>query len=318
MSVWLDSSTNKEIGKLLDANPPTDVIRIHDEDLKRIYTVYSKYFDSLNIRQQDIIKARLLQTLPFYSFQIEIEDKAQTSVLLVNQPKNKDSHIIKINFVFFSDKIENVFENGLDDSVCIGVMEYTIYHILEDGTTDTFIDSAFTTLFFDPINDDDRFTFSLSWNGLIGSRTGIFMNEFARKIIDEDQTKYETEMLHIETSVKHLFAILFAFKNPPEVHSVFVTDPIKNESVVKTKGSRKKKPIEYVRHIIDYKGFRYFVNTEAREFIRYTNVWGVMGHIRHYKNGKEVYIRPYEKGKDRNKGLLKEPKDRILKRTKVF
>lgn len=27
--------------------------------------------------------------------------------------------------------------------------------------------------------------------------------------------------------------------------------------------------------------------------------WGVVGHIRHYKNGKEVYIKPYTKGKGR-------------------
>ncbi len=317
MSIWFDSSINKDIGKLLDANPPTDVIRISDDDLKKIYTVYAKYFDSLNVRQQDIIKARLLQTLPFYSFQIEIEDKEQRNVLLVNQPKSLDSHIIKINFIFFSDKIDSAFENGIDDSLCIGVMEYTIYHILEDGTTEPFIDSAFTTLFFDPIDDNDRHTFSLSWNGLIGARVGIFMNESAKKTIDEDHEKFEREMSHFQISINHLFAVLFAYKNPPEVHAVFVPDPAKSEGVVKAKGSRKKRPVEYVRHIIDYKGFRNFVNTEAREFIRYTNVWGVMGHIRHYKNGKEVYIHPYEKGKDRNKGLLKEPKDRILRRVKT-
>lgn len=28
--------------------------------------------------------------------------------------------------------------------------------------------------------------------------------------------------------------------------------------------------------------------------------WGVVGHIRHYKNGKQVYIKPYLKGKNRN------------------
>lgn len=30
--------------------------------------------------------------------------------------------------------------------------------------------------------------------------------------------------------------------------------------------------------------------------------WGVVGHIRHYKNGKEVYIKPYLKGKNRLNG----------------
>lgn len=30
--------------------------------------------------------------------------------------------------------------------------------------------------------------------------------------------------------------------------------------------------------------------------------WGVRGHYRHYKNGKTVFIKPYEKGKKRNQG----------------
>ena len=28
--------------------------------------------------------------------------------------------------------------------------------------------------------------------------------------------------------------------------------------------------------------------------------WNVVGHIRHYKNGREIYIKPYKKGKNRN------------------
>ena len=34
---------------------------------------------------------------------------------------------------------------------------------------------------------------------------------------------------------------------------------------------------------------------------RHTMVWGVRGHYRHYKDGKVVYIRPYEKGPERGK-----------------
>lgn len=43
--------------------------------------------------------------------------------------------------------------------------------------------------------------------------------------------------------------------------------------------------------------------------IKYTcPAWGVRGHIRHLKNGKEVYVRPCVKGKDRNKYVGKEYK----------
>lgn len=34
---------------------------------------------------------------------------------------------------------------------------------------------------------------------------------------------------------------------------------------------------------------------------RQTQVWGVIGHFRHYKNGKVVYIQPYKKGPGRDK-----------------
>lgn len=34
---------------------------------------------------------------------------------------------------------------------------------------------------------------------------------------------------------------------------------------------------------------------------RQTQVWGVIGHFRHYKNGKVIYIQPYKKGPGRNK-----------------
>lgn len=41
---------------------------------------------------------------------------------------------------------------------------------------------------------------------------------------------------------------------------------------------------------------------------RLTNCWGVHGHYRHYKNGKVVYIAPYEKGPERNTGKKKKKK----------
>lgn len=34
------------------------------------------------------------------------------------------------------------------------------------------------------------------------------------------------------------------------------------------------------------------------------NLWEVGGHLRRYKNGKVVYIRPYKKGKDRDKDIV--------------
>jgi hypothetical protein len=43
---------------------------------------------------------------------------------------------------------------------------------------------------------------------------------------------------------------------------------------------------------------------------RQTDVWGVVGHVRRYKNGKVVYIKPYKKGPGR---LTKDPVTKVYK-----
>lgn len=40
--------------------------------------------------------------------------------------------------------------------------------------------------------------------------------------------------------------------------------------------------------------------------------WGVIGHTRHYKNGKEVWIKPYRKGKHRNNPMVYVPKEYLM------
>lgn len=41
------------------------------------------------------------------------------------------------------------------------------------------------------------------------------------------------------------------------------------------------------------------------KMVRRTDCWGVRGHYRHYKNGRVVYIAPFEKGVNRNTGRRK-------------
>ena len=43
----------------------------------------------------------------------------------------------------------------------------------------------------------------------------------------------------------------------------------------------------------------------SKKPVRMIDCWSVRGHMRHYKNGKAVYIKPYEKGKDKTKRLAK-------------
>lgn len=58
------------------------------------------------------------------------------------------------------------------------------------------------------------------------------------------------------------------------------------------------------------------IRTFKRKYVRMVESWSVMGHIRHYKNGKTVFIKPYVKGKARNKQEETVKRDYVIKRNK--
>lgn len=44
---------------------------------------------------------------------------------------------------------------------------------------------------------------------------------------------------------------------------------------------------------------------KSRKIHRIASCWGVRGHFRHYKNGKTIYIQPYQKGENRSERIRK-------------
>lgn len=70
--------------------------------------------------------------------------------------------------------------------------------------------------------------------------------------------------------------------------------------------------VSYKRKNINLNGINITTHNEkiarkltSKKPVRIAGCWSVRGHVRHYKNGKTVYIKPYEKGKDRNKRINK-------------
>ena len=112
------------------------------------------------------------------------------------------------------------------------------------------------------------------------------------------------------------FTIQFALKNRPTVFRDVTPRPIPEANPKKSK--HVKSPVKVRRLVLD--------RDEAEELLagHYTvqheykcNAWGVAGHWRHYKNGKVVWVRPYVKGKDRNKPEAYTPKVyELIKETK--
>ena len=58
------------------------------------------------------------------------------------------------------------------------------------------------------------------------------------------------------------------------------------------------------------------IRTFKRKYVRMIESWSVMGHVRHYRNGKTVFIKPYIKGKARNKQDETTKRNYVVKRNK--
>lgn len=58
------------------------------------------------------------------------------------------------------------------------------------------------------------------------------------------------------------------------------------------------------------------IRTFKRKYVRIVESWSVMGHVRHYRNGKTVFIKPYIKGKARNEQEETVKRNYIVKRNK--
>lgn len=58
------------------------------------------------------------------------------------------------------------------------------------------------------------------------------------------------------------------------------------------------------------------IRTFKRKYVRMVESWSVMGHVRHYRNGKTVFIKPYIKGKARNEQEETVKRNYIVKRNK--
>lgn len=63
------------------------------------------------------------------------------------------------------------------------------------------------------------------------------------------------------------------------------------------KGGKHKRITRYIkRHIVNAADIKAAVYGPGREFTRHTLVWYVIGHWRHYADGRKVFIQPYWKG----------------------
>ena len=67
------------------------------------------------------------------------------------------------------------------------------------------------------------------------------------------------------------------------------------------KGGKKRRVVRYIKkHVITAEDLEQTSFKGKSGFTRHTPIWYVIGHWRHYSDGKKVFIKPYWKGEMRH------------------
>lgn len=315
MNIWLDEEDIKLLNEDIHRFKPTDVIILTEEQKAKIGEVYTNYFKSLDETRQNIIKARLLERLPFYNFSIKMKDVIEPNIF--SKDRFTQIHELTIDVILLEDTLEKAFKEGESNTIPVGIIQFSDFHYSDNKKFVPELQSSYSVLYLNPIHENNDKLYVINTSSEFGSSKGVWGTREGRARYNNNDFLYQHLQEGIWNSLDIVLAILFAFQNPPEVESIFIGNKVDEKRMAKEYRIGKKKPLKYVRHVINDKSLDEYVSSKGKEFIRYTNVWGVIGHVRHYKNGKTVYIKPYEKGKDRNKGLLTEPRERIVDDIKV-
>ena len=111
----------------------------------------------------------------------------------------------------------------------------------------------------------------------------------------------------ITNAITNMFVILLGYiiyiKDNPTIEYEKETEN-NNKGIVKnniSNSNNKKKDYKITlgNKVIKLKLQPNEIRTFKRKYVRTVDTWEVIGHIRHYKNGKTIFIKPYIKGKNR-------------------
>lgn len=130
---------------------------------------------------------------------------------------------------------------------------------------------------------------------------------FSREVVDERASEWLTYALRfLTTAITIWYGIQISLLNP------YVKDVFRTETIRKTcfnqNGKKRKSVVKYIRHHYLNPG-ALSPKTEAGQMLRKTMAWYVVGHWRHYQDGKTIFIQPYWKGPLRETKVC-EPRER--------
>lgn len=116
-------------------------------------------------------------------------------------------------------------------------------------------------------------------------------------------------LMHFVSIFVHVTGYINHLQLHPELKEISPRRKKNSGTVSKTPADTQRPGRSRSVHDIDLNGIRFVTSDSSlsgklrsRKSQRLTDCWDVHGHYRHYKNGKVVYIAPYEKGPGRSSG----------------
>lgn len=133
--------------------------------------------------------------------------------------------------------------------------------------------------------------------------------QFSLKWTAED-TDGDTLNAICKVMTQYYIVVQFLMKNAPQ--KIIRTEKVSYIAPKSGSSKKHKKPIRNKVHIhtvpqLTAEEIRLI--TQSREIVYTCEAWSVRGHYRHYKTGKVAYVKPYIKGKQKDKF---QPKDYII------
>lgn len=237
--------------------PPTDEIYIHEKDVDELEKCTAEVFGSDEWDESLIIRGR---TIPLYDFETAI--KTDRGVAYTRLFIDQDT---------LNDTVTDV-ENGTfpkDMFAIIGGVQMLDRKLFIPMLVDRRLKLCFDKCFYD----------------MSGNK------------IKDPFKEYSTDLQTVAGGLISQWDIFQIALLNPQTAELFSKPTVIKERGKKNRRQKQERRItKYVRHHAINEGEVEALRNESRQFERKCKAWYVIGHYRHYKNGKTVFVNPYWKG----------------------
>ena len=274
---YLDDKENEEMWRDISRSKPSDHIHLKAKDDQALCSLWQQ--------SCSLEKGRIPSDL-FFAGKIPLHD----CMIVVDERDRLDGKICPYRVVVFPDYKERIRDAG-EEPVYVAAI------VLEHGGIATFIPIVVQEG-VDMIGIGYCGHHGVTKAQVEASRQRASMQDITNMAYSFMETWYGIQVALLHPSVQEVF-------RHPRIERVFDPEP--------RKPGKQKRIARYVKkHVINADEVRRAVSGPTQEYTRHTLVWYVIGHWRHYSNGKRVFIQPYWKGAMRHLKMDLDGRERII------